>query len=217
MAEIRVLVADDHDIVRSGIRLMLMAEDDITIVGEAANGYETLDMARSLQPDVIVMDVQMPDMNGIEAARRIKEEGLPCAVLALTIHDDEQYFFQMLNAGALGYVPKRAAPEDLVEAIRVVNEGNVFLYSSMASLLASDYLSRLDAGEQDEEEPLTDRQREVLVLIAQGRSNQEIAEELTISIKTVERHRENIMNRLSLHSRTELVKYAIRKGLIELD
>jgi two-component system response regulator NreC len=218
MGQIRVLIADDHDIVRSGLKMLLMAEDDITIVGEASNGREAVDLALELRPDVTVMDVQMPDMNGIEATRLIKEACAECAVLALTIHEDEQYFFQMLNAGALGYVPKRAAPDDLVRAIRLAAEGHVFLYSSMASLLASDYLSRLEAGEAEAAGSiLTDREREILVLIAEGLLNREIADKLTISIKTVERHRENIMNKLNLHSRTELVKYAIRRGLIDLE
>ncbi len=217
MSEIRVLIVDDHDIVRTGLRMMLVAEDDIVIVGEASNGREAVALTQELLPDVVVMDVQMPDMNGIEATRAIKEECPDCAVLALTIHEDEQYFFEMLNAGALGYVPKRAAPDDLVRAIRLANDGHVFLYSSMASLLASDYLNRLEAGDQDVPDTvLSPREREVLVLIAEGLMNREIAEALTISVKTVETHRENIMNKLSLHSRTELVKYAIRKGLIQL-
>jgi two-component system response regulator NreC len=218
MSEIRVVIADDHEIVRTGLKMMLMAEDDITIIGEATNGREAVDLVTRLAPDVVVMDVQMPDMNGIEATRLIKERSPQCAVLALTIHEDEQYFFQMLNAGALGYVPKRAAPDDLVRAIRMVSQGHVFLYSSMASLLASDYLSQVQAADADAaENTLTDREREVLVLIAEGLGNKEIAGRLSISVKTVERHRENIMNKLNLHSRTELVKYAIRKGLIDLE
>ncbi|MCC6905361.1 MAG: response regulator transcription factor [Anaerolineae bacterium] len=217
-ADIRVLIADDHDIVRAGLRMLLAAEDDIEIVGEAGNGREAVEMARALCPNVIVMDVQMPEMNGIEAARQIRAEELPCAVLALTIHEDEQYFFQMISAGAMGYVPKRAAPDDLVHAIRTVNAGSVFLYPSMAAMLVSDYVTRMNAGEPDAPtDALTDREREVLTLIAEGVSNRDIADRLTISVKTVERHRENIMNKLSLHSRTELVKYAIRKGLIDIE
>ena len=217
MSEIRVVIADDHDIVRTGLRMMLMAEEDIVIVGEAANGHEAVELVRELSPDVIIMDIQMPDMNGIEATERIHAECADCAVLALTIHEDKQYFFQILNAGALGYVPKRTAPDDLIQAVRLVNDGHVFLYSSMASMLASDYLSDMEAGSEEiASSILTNREREVLVLIAEGLLNREIAERLTISIKTVERHRENIMNKLNLHSRTELVKYAIRKGLIDL-
>lgn len=218
MPSIRVLICDDHDIVRSGLRMLLLAEDDIEIIGEASNGREAVQQAVKLQPDVVVMDLQMPDMNGIEATRQIRERCPSCAVLALTIHEDEQFFFQMISAGAMGYVPKRAAPEDLVQAIRVVNTGSVFLYPSMASLLVSDYLTRMEAGDSDTHtDSLTDREREVLTLVAQGIMNRDIAEQLSISVKTVERHRENIMNKLGLHSRTELVKYALRKGLIDLE
>lgn len=218
MGTIRVLIADDHEIVRSGLRMLLLAEDDIEIVGEATNGREVVEKAVELVPDVVVMDVQMPDVNGIEATRLIKEQCPTCAVLALTIHEDQQYFFQMISAGALGYVPKRAAPEDLIQAIRVVRAGNVFLYPSMASVLVSDYLSRVEAGDEEiKDDALTEREREVLTLIADGLFNRDIADQLSISVKTVELHRENIMNKLNLHSRTELVKYAIRKGLIGLE
>jgi two-component system response regulator NreC len=197
--------------------MMLMAEEDIAIIGEASNGHEAVQLAKELAPDVVVMDVAMPDLNGIEATRQLGELCPKCAVVALTIHEDQQYFFQMLHAGALGYVPKRAAPDDLVRAIRAASQGHVFLFSSVASLLASDFLSRLESGEEDiDKGVLTEREREVLVLIAEGLLNREIAERLTISVKTVERHRENIMNKLNLHSRTELVKYAIRQGFIDL-
>jgi two-component system response regulator NreC len=217
MPPIRVLIADDQDIVRTGLKMMLMAEDDIVIIGEASNGHEVVELARELAPDVVVMDVAMPDLNGIEATRQLGELCPKCAVVALTIHEDQQYFFQMLHAGALGYVPKRAAPDDLVRAIRAASEGHVFLFSSVASLLAFDILSRIESGEEDlNKDVLTEREREVLVMIAEGMMNREIAERLTISVKTVERHRENIMNKLNLHSRTELVKYAIRKGFIDL-
>ncbi len=218
MPLIRVLICDDHEIVRTGLRMLLLAEDDIEIIGEAASGMEAVARAVSLQPDVVIMDLQLPDISGIEATRLIRERCPKCSVLALTIHEDEQYFFQMISAGALGYVPKRAAPEDLVKAIHTVVQGNVFLYPSMASVLVSDYLTRAAAGDEHAQtDGLTDREREVLTLIAEGLLNQAIAEQLTISAKTVERHRENIMNKLNLHSRTELVKYAIRKGLIDLD
>jgi two-component system, NarL family, response regulator NreC len=166
----------------------------------------------------VLMDISMPDMSGIEATRRIKEQRPDVAVLALTMHEDDQYFFEMLAAGASGYVPKRAAPNDLISAIHAVQRGGVFLFPSLARLLVSDYLQRSEHGSSASRgfEALTDREREVLTLIAQGRSNGEIAEQLVISIKTVNRHRENIMAKLNLHSRVELVRYAIEKGLIDL-
>jgi len=218
MSRIRVFLVDDHEIVRAGIKVLLMAEEDMEIIGEAASGQEAVDLARRLRPDVVVMDVQMPGLNGIEATRQITSDCPECAVLALTIHEDEQYFFQMLAAGAMGYVPKRAAPDDLVRAIREASQGNVFLYPSMASALVADHLHHIRTGDSEAKtELLTQREHEVLTLIAEGLHNREIAERLTVSVKTVERHRENIMNKLQLHSRTELVKYAIRKGLIDLE
>jgi two-component system response regulator NreC len=153
-------------------------------------------------------------MNGIEATRRIKEAAPEVAVLALTMHEDEQYFFEMLSAGASGYVPKRAAPDDLVSAIRAVSQGNVFLYPTLAKALVKDFLQRAESGAATPAEELTPREREVLTCIAEGLTNREIAETLVISAKTVDRHRENIMRKLNLHNRVELVKYAIEKGLI---
>jgi len=170
-----------------------------------------------LAPDVVIMDVSMPGMTGIEATRRIKQAHPEVAVLALTMYESEQYFFEMLEAGASGYVPKRAAADDLVSAIRVVSQGNVFLYPSMAKLLVSDFLQREDVEDATDKTPLTPREREVLTYIAEGYTNREIAEALVISIKTVDRHRENIMNKLDLHNRVALVKYAIEKGLITVE
>ena len=162
------------------------------------------------------MDVAMPGIGGIEATRKIKAANADTAVLALTMHEDEQYFFEMLNAGASGYIPKRAAPDDLVSAIRVVNQGNVFLYPTLAKLLVKDFLDRAESGSTPMAEELTPREREVLTYIAEGYTNREIAENLVISVKTVDRHRENIMQKLNLHNRVELVKYAIEKGLISV-
>ncbi len=218
MSKIRLLLVDDHAIVREGLRMLLQAQADMEIVGEAENGKEALAQARALKPDVVVMDISMPDMDGFEATRRIKRVLPQTAVLALTIHEADEYFFEMVNAGASGYVPKRAAPVDLVSAIRAVHQGGVFLYPSVAKALVQDYLGRVEAGrEQASYDGLTNREREVLTLIAEGCLNQEIANRLVISVKTVERHRENIMRKLNLHSRTDLVKYAIRKGLIDLE
>ena len=218
MPSVRLLLVDDHAVLRAGLRMLLSADPQLEIVGEAETGSEGLRMAEELHPDVVLMDISMPDMNGIEATRRIKACCPDIAVLALTMHEDDQYFFEMLSAGASGYVPKRAAPNDLIGAIHAVRHGGMFLFPSVARVLVDDYLQRRDApgaGPRGFEE-LTEREREVLTLIAEGRSNQEIADALVISIKTVNRHRENIMAKLNLHSRVDLVRYAIEKGLIEL-
>jgi two-component system response regulator NreC len=209
-------LVDDHEIVRAGLRMLFMAEDDMEIVGEVGSAEEALDAVRKVEPDVILMDVALPGMSGIEATRCIKEANPQVAVLALTMHEDEQYFFEMLNAGASGYMPKRAAPDDLVSAIHVVSRGEVYLYPTLAKLLVQDFLERADASPETVTDILTPREREVLTYIAEGYTNREIAEALTISHKTVDRHRENIMRKLNLHSRVELVKYAIEKGLITI-
>lgn len=216
MSKIRLLLVDDHQIVRAGLRMLFMAEKDMEIVGEVDSAEEALQAVRELEPDVVLMDVAMPGMSGIEATRRIKEANPDAVVLALTMHEDEQYFFEMLNAGASGYIPKRAAPDDLVSAIRVVSQGNVFLYPTLAKLLVKDFLQRSESGPDRKVDELTPREREVLTYIAEGYTNREIAEALVISPKTVDRHRENIMRKLNLHSRVELVKYAIEKGLITI-
>jgi len=182
---IRLLLVDDQDIVRAGLRSLLGGDPDMEVIGETGGG---------------------------EATRRIKEIAPQVNILALTIHENEAYFFDMLNAGASGYVPKRASPDDLLAAIRVAAAGEVFLHPFVAGALVQDYLRRAQSGVE-----LTPRQREVLTLVAEGKSNQAIADQLGISVRTVDRHRENIMKRLNLHSRTDLVKYALRKGLIQLD
>jgi two-component system response regulator NreC len=214
--KIRLLLVDDHAVVRSGLRMLLMNEEDIEIVGEAANAAGALEETRLLKPDVILMDIGLPDMSGIDATREIRKLHPEVAVVALTIHEDEEYFFKMLDAGARGYVPKRAAPDELITAIRAAAADEVYIYPSLAKLLVRDYLSQERTAEQKSAlDNLTDREREVLAGLAEGRSNDEIAESLVISPKTVARHRENIMHKLNLHSRAELVRYAIRKGIIE--
>ena len=216
MANIRLLLVDDHQIVRAGLRMLFQAESDMEIVGEVGSGEDAVEAVQQLKPDVVIMDVAMPGIGGIEATRRVKEAHPEAAVLALTMHEDEQYFFEMLSAGASGYIPKRAAPDDLVSAIRVVSQGNVFLYPTVARMLVKDYLQHSDREPAAGSEPLTPREQEVLVQIAEGYTNREIAEALCISVKTVDRHRENIMQKINLHSRVELVKYAIDRGLISV-
>jgi two-component system, NarL family, response regulator NreC len=215
---IKVLIADDHAVVRAGLRMLLESDSEINIVGEAENGEEAIRLSKELKPDIILMDVTMPVLDGVEATRRVRSQTPAPAVLALTIHEGTEYFFHMLQAGACGYVPKRAAPEELLRAIHIVAEGNVFLDPSVAKELVADYLTRVQAGgEHDSYDGLTEREREILTHIAEDSTNQAIANLLDISTSTVERHRENIMRKLNLHTRTELVKYAIRKGLISLD
>jgi two-component system response regulator NreC len=212
---IKLLLVDDHAVVRLGMRMLFESEPDIEIVGEAENAQDALAAVKELKPDIVLMDIGLPDISGIEAARLIKEQHPDVAVVALTIHEDKEYFFKMLDAGASGYVPKRAAPEELITAIRAAAANEVYLYPSLAKYLVRDYLSQQPTPrESAAEDSLTAREQEVLMHLADGATNAEIAEILVISPKTVARHRENIMRKLNMHSRTELVKYAIRKGII---
>jgi two-component system response regulator NreC len=213
---IRLLLVDDHAVVRSGLKMLLIGQKEMEIVGEAGSAHEALTQTERLQPNVILMDIGLPDKTGIEATREIKAKFPDVKIVALTIHEDEEYFFQMLAAGASGYVPKRAAPDELITAINAAANGEVYLYPSLAKLLVRDYLSsERPAEEKANLDGLTDREHEVLIHLAEGISNEEIASALVISPKTVERHRENIMRKLNLHSRSELVRYAIRKGIIK--
>jgi two-component system, NarL family, response regulator NreC len=217
MEKIRLLLVDDHEVVRTGLRMLLEHQPDMEIVGEASTGAEALELAAQTKPDVIVMDITLPDISGIEATRRIKQAQPGAAIVALTIHEDEQYFFEMLQAGASGYVPKRAAPDDLISSIRAAYNEEIYIYPSLAKALVSDFLSRSPAGpEQSSLDELTPREAEVLELLAGGLTNDEIAAQLVISPHTVARHRENLMRKLGLHSKSELVKYAIRKGIISV-
>ena len=213
---IRLLLVDDHAVVRSGLRMLLEGEADVEIACEAGTAREALDLLGRLHPDVVLMDIGLPDLSGIDATREIKSLYPEIAIVALTIHEDEEYFFKMLEAGASGYVPKRAAPEELLTAIRAAASGEVYLYPSLAKFLVHDYLTQESTSREERTlDGLTQREEEVLGHLADGASNTEIAETLGISPKTVARHRENIMRKLNLHSRTELVKYAIRKGIIQ--
>ena len=216
MSTIRLLLVDDHEIVRAGLRMLFSAEPEVEIIGEASSGEEAIVAVQDLGPDVVLMDVGMPGIGGVEATRRIKVSHPQIAVLALTMHEDEEYFFEMLAAGASGYVPKRAAPDDLMSAIHIVRQGDVYIYPSLARLLVKDFLHRSEASAPETREELTPREQEVLTYIAEGYSNREIADALVISVKTVDRHRENLMRKLQLHNRVELVKYAIEKGLISI-
>ena len=216
MAKIRLLLVDDHEVVRSGLRMLLENESDLNIVGEASTGDEAMSLVETIKPDVVIMDITLPDISGIEATRRIKEIHPNVAVVALTIHEDQRYFFEMLQAGASGYVPKRAAPDDLITAIHAAHRGEMYIYPSLAKLLVGDFLAR--SNEEDARKAmngLTRREQEVLFMLAEGKNNDEIADLLSISAHTVARHRENLMGKLGLHNRSELVKYAIRKDLIK--
>lgn len=211
---IRVLIADDHTIVRSGVRLLLEAEPDIKVVGEALDGGEVLTMAGALHPDIILMDIAMPGMDGLEATRQIKDRWPEIGILVLTMHRSDEYFFEMLKHGASGYVLKGADPGELIKAVRVVGQGEVYLHPSVAQKLLKDYLGRV--GEAIETDPqLSPREKEILRLIAEGYTNKEIADKLVISPSTVYTHRGNLMEKLALNNRRELIQYARKKGYIK--
>ncbi|RME40971.1 MAG: DNA-binding response regulator [Caldilineae bacterium] len=220
MTPIRILLVDDHALVREGVRRILAEQPGLEVVGEAANGQQALNLTASLKPDVVLMDIAMPDMNGLDATETIKTRHPHIRVLLLTIHDDQEYLFRALEVGASGYVLKEAEAQELLMAIQAAHQGNVFLSPSVARWLVQDFLSRGRSGGQEEQQrlsELTDRQRTVLQLIAEGYSTQEIADRLVISPYTVQTHRNNLMRKLNLHSRTDLIKYAIRHGLIDFD
>lgn len=218
MERIRVLLAEDHTIVRKGLRALLEGVASIEVVGEAADGREALAQVEQSPADVVLMDLTMPGLSGLEATRQIKERFPQVRVLVLTMHADEEYIFQVLRAGASGYLVKQAAPEELVAAIHAVYQGASFLSPTISKRVIDEYVRRAEEGVvTDPYDKLTPREREVLQLIAEGHSNREIAEQLTISIKTVESHRAHLMEKLDLHNTAELTRYAIRKGLIGLE
>ncbi|MCD4525424.1 response regulator transcription factor [Nocardioides sp. cx-173] len=212
---IRILLVDDHALVRRGVRLILEQEPDLTVVGEAGDGAEAVAALRDLEVDLVVLDIAMPRMTGLQAAREMTRLRRPPKILMLSMHDNEQYFFESLKVGASGYVLKSVADEDLVGAVRAAMRGEAFVYPGAMGALARDYLDRLRRGESVPATVLTEREDEVLKLIAEGQSSKEIARALTISIKTVERHRANILAKLGMRDRTQLTRYAIRAGLIE--
>lgn len=211
---IRVLLADDHAVLRAGLKALLNAEADIEVVGEAADGSEAVDRARALRPDVIVMDIQMPRMSGLDATKALRAEGSAAKILILTMHAESQYLLPLLEAGGGGYVLKSGADTELIEAIRTVHRGEVFLYPAATKLLVDGYLDR-SGRDGVPYDGLTEREREVLKLVAEGFSGTEIAEQLIISPKTVDTYRERIMQKLGVRHRYELVRYALRKGMLK--
>jgi DNA-binding NarL/FixJ family response regulator len=207
----RILLADDHTVVRSGFRMLLAAQPDMDVVGEASNGREAVELALQLQPDVIVMDVTMPELNGIEATRRIAQDVPRARVLALSMHKDAVYVREILRAGARGYLLKDSGEHDLIAAVRSVAKGEGFLSPAVSDAVLSDYRKHVT----DPIDLLSSREREVLQLIAEGKTNKEIANVLNLSVYTVEAHRGRVMEKLNLHSTGELVRFAVRNGLID--
>jgi two-component system response regulator NreC len=228
MSLIRLILVDDHEVVRTGLKTFLESQEGIQVIGEASSGREAIEQATLGCPDVVVMDITMPEMDGLEATRRVKELCPQTHVLALTVHEDKQYLFEMMAAGASGYLTKQSAAEDLVAAVYAVASGNIYLQPALARWLLEDYRRLLSgaagsAAAADTSHAsgkdlsvLSKRERQVLELVAEGFSNNQIGDKLDISPKTAARHRERIMNKLNLHSSTELVKFAIRTGLIRV-
>lgn len=215
MKNIRILIADDHVIVREGVRLLLQSEPDIEVVAEASNGREALAKARQLLPNIVLMDIAMPEMNGLEATAAIRRELPQVQVLALTMHEDYEYFLELLHQGASGCVLKGASSAELLAAIHAVHEGGVYIHPSMAKNLVTDYIGRMEPGEDRARfDGLSDRERQVLKLVAEGKTSREVADELVLSVNTVQTHRAHIMAKLNLHNGADIVRYALRKGLI---
>jgi DNA-binding NarL/FixJ family response regulator len=215
--KIRILLADDHAVLRAGLRALLEAEDEFEVVGEAGTGEEAVDRTRLSRPDVVVMDLSMPGMGGLEATRQIASLDQGTRVLVLTVHAEEEYLLPVLEAGGSGYVRKTSADEDLIEAIHTVARNEVFLYPSAAKLLLQGYRTAEAGGEIDPTEPLSDREREVLALTAEGFSSSEIGKKLFLSPKTVDTYRARIMQKLGLTHRSELVRFALRTGMLKAD
>lgn len=213
----RILLVDDHKIIRDGLASLLAEQPDCEVVGEAADGQQAVRLARDLQPDVVVMDIAMANLNGVEATRTIVHDNPRIKVIALSMHSDRTYVGRMLQAGAVGYLLKESAFEELAHAIREALAGRVFLSRKITGVVVGDYVRKLSGGEAPRSVTLTPKEREVLQLVAEGKSTKEIAAALFVSVKTIETHRQNIMNRLGIRSIAQLTKYAIREGLTSLD
>lgn len=215
MPSIRILLADDHAVVRDGVRALLEKQPDMTVVGEASDGRETVELAEEQAPDVVVMDIAMPNMNGIEATRRIVASNPRTNVVILSMHQDESYVLRSLKAGAKGYLLKDSLRSDVIEAVRSVAQGRSFLAKKVSRMLQEDYIRVMQSrGVEDSYDLLTDREREILQLVAEGKTNKEAATILNISTTTVETHRTHILQKLGLHSIPDLILYAVRKGII---
>ena len=211
----RVLLADDHGIVRRGLRSLLESEPGVTVLGEAADGHEALRLAKELHPDIVILDIGMPLLNGIDVAARLQKMDRPPRTVILSMHSDESYIIRALAAGARAYLLKDATDEDLIPAIRAVAAGRPYFSPAVTAVLVEDYMRRLqDRGLTDTYHLLTDREKEVLQLLAEGRANKEVATLLDLSLSTVETHRANLMQKLNLHNTAEVVLYAVRKGII---
>lgn len=214
MSNIRVLLAEDHTIVRKGLISLLKDEMGIEVIGEAENGREAINKVEELMPDIVVMDISMPLLNGLDATRQIKKRFPDVIVLILTMHIDDAYIFEVMQAGASGYIIKKAVPTELVSAIQAVYQGDIYLSPKVSKKVIQEYLKQVDSGKENIEPKLTDREREVVQLIAEGNSNRKIGESLFISVKTVESHRAKIMEKHNLHSTADITRYAIRKGIV---
>ena len=215
MKDIRILLADDHTVVRKGLRLLLESQPGLTVVADAANGRETVARAEELKPDVVVMDVAMPILNGIEAARQISARLPQTSIVFLSMHSDESYVLRALKAGGRAYLLKDSAEHDLIEAVKAVSEGKAFFSPAISKMLVEDYVRQMQERKvEDSYDLLTTREREILQLLAEGKNNKDVAGILNLSLYTVETHRSNIFQKLNLHSGAELILYAIRKGVI---
>jgi two-component system response regulator NreC len=215
MSGIRILLADDHNVMRDGLRLLLERQPGFAVVGEASDGRQVVALAEEHRPDVVVMDIAMPNLNGIEAARRIVAHHPKVAIAILSMHFDESYVIRSLKAGARAYLLKDSAKADLIQAIQAISQGKSFFSPRISSILKEDYMRLMaDRGAEDSYDLLTTREREILQLIAEGKSNKEVAAQLYLSLYTVETHRTHILQKLNLHSVPELILYAVRKGII---